>query len=161
MSAPILFLDFDGVLRIANDRGVDPQWRGEKIKALAGLCERARAEIVVISQLRLSMKPADILACIGLRLGKFFHKDWFAPVCVERWVSVWQWLEGHGMGDSDNFAILDDEARHYDVAPPCFSERLILCNSRFGFQPEKQGRQLLKLLGHEPPACDQAELALE
>ena len=108
------------------------------------------------------MRAADILGCVGLRLGGLFHKIWAtAPSAFGiRAQDVEQWLCDHGEG-VNHFAIIDDEARHYDGAPIEIRDRLILCNSRFGFQPEKQGRQLLKLLGCEPSSCDQGELELE
>lgn len=127
----IVFLDFDGVVRL---RGEDREstFRAGPMQLLAGCCVASDARIVVTSdygrKLGLERVRAELAA--GL-LSERLHEDWCTDRLGVRWQEILRWLCRHP--EVESFAIVDDMAALYDTAPQDIRARLVLCSNRFGF----------------------------
>lgn len=121
----VIFLDIDGVLNSHNYltrpdlqpdsifQNIDPQ----KIQLLGEIVKATGAKLVLSSSWRNSLtaalQPADyegrcLIGALALHGLALFDKTPFLE--EERGAEIQQWLAGHG--DTDRFAILDDD--HFD-----------------------------------------------
>jgi hypothetical protein len=146
----ILFLDFDGVIRLIHDMPQDgpglpePRFCVDRMMMIADVCRRAGAQIVVTSTLRYN---DNILDDVIDSLRELFHSRWrTAHMMMPRWVEVATWVE---QWKPKNFAILEDWIPHFDGAPDAMKKRVVWCNNRHGFQASMMSG-LLALLTGEP-----------
>lgn len=155
MSAPILFLDVDGVLNkrstIATDAGVrscelipvdNPavSFNGvvevEKVEALLRVVSDCRARIVVSSSWRNAFKSgADFATAIGLSpplasAKDLMHRDWRTgwKFTSNRHHEIGWWLDDHR--SVKRYAILDD----HDVCRPAptLAKRFVRTDAEYG-----------------------------
>lgn len=146
MSERVIFLDFDGVIRVAPEyavfTGPDPAiFCPDRIERVRQCCRLLDARIVVSSDWRLfggsrDNKP-EIMEHLGV-LATWLHDDWATPVCGHRWNEVTRWLSDHP--EVTEYAVLEDFQPHFDGAPAEMLARVVWCNNRHGFVPELTGR---------------------
>ena len=142
----VLFLDFDGVIRISLEGGwIDASsayFAPEKIRIIAEIIEPLKTRIVISSD----HKDFGLEYCrknLGSRLGRLIHPDWKTADSIIRWHEIELWLDAHP--DIEKFCILDDRADLFTGAPPRIAERLVLCNNRHGFVHGLAGRLNMNL----------------
>jgi len=144
----IIFLDFDGVIRVALDGGglaPDPaDFCQDRMRQLRWVCQATGARIVVSSDWRSIDNRAEIESHLSPYLAEYLHEDWATPICGKRWNEVQRWLVGHP--DVTDYGILEDWEQHFTGCPPGMRERLHLCNNRHGLVPAIACR-LLEQLG--------------
>ena len=150
MNTPIIFLDFDGVIRVSIDGGwVAPdqaEFCQERMKRIASVCIQTGAQIVVSSDWRQWDNQLEIEALLQPHLTEFLHNDWATPICGFRHKEVARWLAAHP--EVTHYAILEDYAPHFDGCSDDMKKRLVLCTNRYGFVPELVGRTI-QLLTHD------------
>jgi len=131
----IIFLDFDGVVRVADACGfIGPDaayFCGERLRRLRWCCEQARAKIVVSSDWRSLENRDEIEAHLSPWLDGLLHEDWATPICGHRWTEVGAWLVRHP--EVRSYAILEDFEAHFRGCPPAMAARIVWCNNRHGF----------------------------
>ena len=133
----IIFLDFDGVVRVADTCGfIGPdtaQFCGARLRRLRWCCEQTGARIVVSSDWRNLDNRPDIERHLSPHLAELLHEDWATPICGKRWHEVQRWLVAHP--EVTDYAILEDFEQHFEGCPTGMRERLHLCNNRHGLVP--------------------------
>jgi hypothetical protein len=151
-SDSIVFLDFDGVIRIGGyeEGGFKSHFCQEKMLMLSQVLSRTGAQLVVISDWRNASNRDEIEKYLFPHLSKFMHKDWGTPICGHRWNEVQKWLEQHQ--EVRRYVIIDDFLPHFEGCPVEMSHRLILCNSRFGLVFH-QLMEIEYLLRHDEVPC--------
>lgn len=136
-AVPIIFLDFDGVIRVPpeGDEWADlDQYElgARQVRNVFELASRSGAQIVVSSDWRYGGNRSDAEALLGAELSEHLHKDWMIPLLRdERWKEVTAWLEVHS--EETEYAILDTVEYLFDEAPPDMQRRLVLCAATTGF----------------------------
>ena len=151
-SCCVIFLDFDGVIRVAVEGG----WIGEdqaefcqsRMKMLASICANTRAAIVVSSDWRNLENHEEIKGHLSPYLSDHLHPDWATPIIGHRWNEVERWLARHP--EVERYVILEDFAPHFDGCGKDMKARLILCTNRYGLVPELVPR-ITEILSHN--AC--------
>jgi hypothetical protein len=144
----VIFLDFDGVIRVdANEGGwsggLSPIFCPTRMRRVAECCEETDAKVVVSSDWR-SDGLADILKEIGRFIPRdLLHETWATPILGHRWQEVKWWLSAHP--EVTRYAILEDMKAHFDGAHEDMKANIVWCNNRFGFV-EKLKPQLINLL---------------
>ena len=143
----VIFLDFDGVIRIPPDGEWIQQPPSEfcqsRMKLLATVCRQADAQIVISSDWR-HMESVDTNTDNLLPyLARFMHADWATPITGHRWNEVARWLTQHP--EVTHYAILEDFEPHFDGCPPAMRGRIVWCNNRHGLLPKHAGR-IIELL---------------
>lgn len=142
---PIVFLDFDGVIRT-------PGWNGLAIENLNKLTATTNARIVVSSDWRHSHTDKELkklledrgvqgLTCMEttpILPGDLDSLEWWQPRCneIEQYVCV---------DNVTRFVILDDME---PIAWSPLARKLVLCNANEGFT-EQRLEEALKILAHE------------
>lgn len=112
MISPIVFLDIDGVLQMAQDP--PGRFKPEAIAALNWLTEAAQAQIVISSAWRIMPTVPQILRGNGVRakvIGKtpiFSGSDRLDTTAPTRGREIAAWLRG--WTSTEPFVILDDNA---------------------------------------------------
>lgn len=145
---PIIFLDLDGVVRLALDdthkeAGITPDrletnprgfFHGGCCDDLRALVSITGAEIVLISTLRTQVPQPQLLEALQESDFPFdaLHDLWFAPVTGSRTGNIAAWLQIHGKQNTQ-WIVLDDEGRHYDSWQ--HQDRVLLVSGRYGLQP--------------------------
>lgn len=146
---PIVFLDLDGVVRLALDdthkeAGITPDrletnprgfFHGGCCDDLRALVSLTGAEIVLISTLRTQVPTPQLLEALQESNFPFdaLHDLWFAPVTdVSRTNDITTWLHLHGK-PGINWIVIDDEGRHYDSWQ--YQDRVLFVSGRYGLQP--------------------------
>lgn len=133
MERPIVFLDFDGVLR---PLGGPAEWSAHAFGALNWLLRESNAGVVVTSMWRYDHSDAGLLQILrshgfdGEMVGSTPAPLAAAGVIVAaqpRGVEIANWLDEHG---ERAFVVIDDES----VEP--FSARLVRVPPMLGFQRE-------------------------
>jgi hypothetical protein len=149
----ILFLDFDGVIRLCpdfNTRGEipDPVFSIPKMEILADICKTTGTSVVISSEHRKHLTKMGVIDKLTGNLARHLHRNWATPVIpgVNRWAEIFSWLDAYG-DQIEHFAILDDYAPHFRDAPPGIRSKLVLCNNRHGFVPELKDSLIEKLTG--------------
>lgn len=137
----ILFLDFDGVLRIGLEGGwasaSSAYFAPEKLRLLADILEPLKTRIVISSDWRdFGLKHCQ--EQLGSRLSRMIHPDWQITRDTIRWHEVELWLDNHP--EIEKFCILDDMSSLFSGAPPRIFNRVVLCNNRHGLVPSLVGR---------------------
>lgn len=136
----ILFLDFDGVIRISSEElGWEAEFVYDKLKLVEQICINTGAKIVISSDWRME---ANVLEMIS-SLVPYLHEDWKTPVIGPRWKEIDEWL-GRNL-NVRQFVILDDFTPHFIGAPKEIKERLIVCSNRHGLQPSQENSILRAL----------------
>jgi hypothetical protein len=134
----ILFLDFDGVVRVADTCGfIGPdtaQFCADRLRRVKWCCEQTGARIVVSSDWRNLENRAEIEAHLSPWLADLLHEDWATPICGQRWKEVSAWLVRHP--EVTGYAILEDFELHFEGCPAAMADRIVWCNNRHGFVPE-------------------------
>jgi hypothetical protein len=134
----ILFLDFDGVVRVADTCGfIGPdtaQFCADRLRRVKWCCEQTGARIVVSSDWRNLENRAEIEAHLSPWLADLLHEDWATPICGHRWKEVSAWLVRHP--EVTGYAILEDFEAHFHGCPEAMADRIVWCNNRYGFVPE-------------------------
>jgi hypothetical protein len=142
MSESVIFLDFDGVIRVVVEGGwVAPDQADfcqGRMKMLGDVCRQTGARIVVISDWRNLENRNEIEAHLSPYLCQHLHPDWATPICGHRWNEVDRWLAEHT--EVTRYAILDDFAPHFDGCGETMKSRLLLCTNRYGLVPALLGR---------------------
>lgn len=135
---PVIFLDFDGVIRLYGVAGAaGASFCPDRMAALAALAGELGADVVVTSDWRYDpsqRRPVCIRGCLSPDLEGRLHADDATPFLGSRWREVSAWLVAHP--DAGDYVILEDWERHFEFAPPGMKERLLLCCSRFGIVPQ-------------------------
>jgi hypothetical protein len=144
----VIFLDFDGVIRVAVEGGWIAADQADfcqaRMKMLGEVCQATGSKIVVSSDWR-HLEPLDkIKAHLSPYLASYLHEDWKTPTCGHRWNEVVQWLRDHD--EVKQYAILEDFAPHFEGCDPDMHSRLVLCTNRYGLVPELIGRVTQLLL---------------
>lgn len=138
----VLFLDFDGVIRVRCDWSDAPDkmdFCPDRMRRVAQIVAHAGASIVVSSDWRLLEEERAVLRLMEPSLMReLFHEDWSTPVSAPRWKEIQMWLLAHP--EVTSYAILDDFATHFEGAPQAMMERLVLCSNRHGLVPQLVGR---------------------
>ena len=148
-SCCVIFLDFDGVIRVAVEGG----WIGadqaefcqSRMKILASICANTGAAIVVSSDWRNLENHEEIKGHLSPYLADHLHPDWATPIIGHRWNEVERWLARHP--EVERYVILEDFAPHFDGCGKDMKERLILCTNRYGLVPELVPR-ITEILSH-------------
>lgn len=132
---PILFLDFDGVIRVSSNQGwvtsKDIQFSQERMDMIADILEKVDAKVVVSSDWRDQGNKEEIKSLLSPRLSNLLHEDWMTPIKGKRWIEILQWLKEHP--EIKTYAILDDFISHFNGCPDDMGKRIILCSNRYGF----------------------------
>lgn len=137
----IIFLDFDGVIRLPMEGGwVAPdtsEFRSDRVQAVFNLAEITGSKIVVSSDWRISRSRNDIEEMLP-GIGKYLHRCWATPFLQQgrdRAHEIERWLSVYGR-ETRFFVILDDCAILFENASESIRERLVLCSNRFGITAE-------------------------
>jgi hypothetical protein len=140
----IIFLDFDGVVRIPIEGRM--AFSKHILKGLADICERQHAKIVVSSDWRVVidrvLENADEIKHMLGPLAPYLHQDGGTPILGSRVREILSWLEDH---PDSNYAVLDDVPVFFAGAPRELQDRLIICNARHGARAEEL-IQLMRIL---------------
>lgn len=125
----ILFLDFDGVIRVPVDweTADGHDYCPDLLRRIAWIVRSTGAMLVTCSERRWMDGRDKIMAELEPWLPEaVFHADWQTPrEPRERWAQIEAWLARHP--EVTRYAILDDEPMHYDGAPADMTERLVVC----------------------------------
>ncbi len=149
MTDKVIFLDFDGVIRVDQHdggwlmAGTGPAFCSRRIGWLVEVCENTGAKIVVSSDWRRFSDEAGYLASKIGRLAEHLHEDHVTPVTGTRHKEVAQWLDEHP--EVRHFAILEDQLRLFAGCNTSMYQRIVLCSNRFGLVPELVKRIYEKL----------------
>lgn len=137
----VLFLDFDGVVRINMEggwvSGDSAYFAPEKLKLIADIIEPLKTRIVISSDWR-DFGLSHCRKQLGSRLARLIHPDWAITRDAIRWLEIDLWLDAHP--EVERFCILDDRADLFLGAPPKISDNLVLCSNRHGVVHEMAGR---------------------
>lgn len=140
----VIFLDFDGVIRVVRDDGGLDLSRAvfcrERIERVRVCCSLLDAKVVVSSDWRTMENRSEIESFLGPLAGRL-HRDWATPIAGKRWSEVGAWLLSHP--EVREYAILEDWKGHFlveDGCPPEMESRVVWCNNRFGFVESLTGR---------------------
>lgn len=130
ITPPIIFLDFDGVIRL------EDEFREGPLKLVADLAEAFQAKVVITSDWRLQLDREEITALLGIILpdaAKLLHTDWGTPDLGrdQRWREIRAWR--YKWGPSGPFLILDDQAKLFEGADEETRMRTVICSDRHGF----------------------------
>lgn len=138
----VIFLDFDGVIRVAVDGGWIAADQAEfcrgRMKMLGEICRSTGAALVVSSDWRHLENLEEIKGYLSPYLTPHLHEDWRTPICGSRWKEVARWLRDHD--EVDRYAILEDFAPHFEGCDQEMQSRVVLCTNRYGLVPELAGR---------------------
>lgn len=130
----VIFLDFDGVIRIPINGGSghhdECEFNQELMVKVAKLCKYVDAQIVVSSDWRNMENKEEISSLLEPHLDVLLHEDWGTPITGYRWNEILKWLSQHP--EVSNYAILDDHDKHFEGAPPALLKRLVLTNAKVG-----------------------------
>ncbi len=145
----VVFLDFDGVIRVTVEKGFftldEAEFCQIRMKVLREVAQITGCRYVVSSDWRNMDNREEIEKHLSPYLAEMLHDDWATPICGHRWNEVAAWLLCHP--EVSEYAILDDFAQHFDGCPPEMAKRLFLCSNRHGLVPEITGR-LIQFLTH-------------
>jgi hypothetical protein len=129
----IIFLDFDGVIRVQMGEGyqIDKfDFCTERMNRLAAICEMFGAKIVLSTDWR---QHSNVFKFIP-RLIPHMHEDFKTLLKGHRWEEVFDWLSSHP--DTDNYVILEDWDVHFEDAPQMMKDRIIWCDHMTGIGKE-------------------------
>ena len=143
----ILFLDFDGVIRLIPSLQDDPrliipapEFDQGRMALLAMWCIMNDVYIVVSSDLRMvnEVEGTDNQEEVWKWLSPTIHPnrihvDWCIPIRGHRWQEVQRWLEDHP--EVTDYTILEDMQTHFEDAPEEMKKRISWCNNRHGLMP--------------------------
>ena len=140
----VLFLDFDGVIRIPN-HGDDPimgcDFDLDIIHKLSEFCELYNFKIVISSDWRYDdnlISRWDMADVIDV-LGEFIHHDWRTTIeegsYEYRHQEISKWIDDHP--ETEHIIILDDLPELYEDAPSSINNSLVLCDSEIGLSEPK------------------------
>lgn len=146
----IVFLDFDGVVRVIPSVEDDsrliippPEFSKSKLSMLAEWCNAVGAKVVVSSDLREvnTLEETDnkkeVLSWISPAMPEeLLHEDWCTPVRGPRHKEIEIWLNSHP--EVVEYLVIDDTAVHFEDASPAMKNRLILTSNRFGLLPKHE-----------------------
>jgi hypothetical protein len=130
----IIFLDFDGVIRIPlpNSNSVrDAEFDFEKIKQLVDFCKETNSQLVISSDWRHLGDQERIENLIGKDIASLLHPDWKTPGMMYRYEEVDTWLKKHSI---TNFAVLEDSKHHFppQSTPYNITKRIAWCEWETG-----------------------------
>jgi len=147
----IIFLDFDGVIRIPVPTGgaeLDAEFSSERMKRVAHLAEGAFAKIVISSDWRFRYDREGMADLLEPSISReLLHADWAAPVLafadsdsasetrIPRGAEILCWLARNP--EVEQFAILDDMHSRYF---PLMKHRLVTCQLLDGFTEDRLAR---------------------
>ncbi len=144
----IIFLDFDGVIRIPVFTGgpeVDAEFCSERMKRVARLAEDTGARIVISSDWRSRYDWEGMAKLIGYHIPTgLIHSDWKTPMLVEgrpgsdiviaipRGAEILSWLAKYP--EVSQFVVLDDMP---SKCFPLMKDQLVHCQLLDGFTEER------------------------
>lgn len=138
----IIFLDFDGVIRVEAPGAADgwsligPRegFLPEHVARVKRLCDECGAQVVISSDWRdFGLEVCrDVLFEAGLD-PSYIHLDWKTDRLSHRALEVEEWLRN---SHAEGFVILDDRADLFMRGHAPTKRRLTLCNNRYGFVEE-------------------------
>lgn len=132
----VIFLDFDGVIRVDVSEGGWGMGCTDFCATSIGLVEKVveatGAQVVISSDWRLSHNRKEICKLIGPVLAAALHNDWKTMDGGERWEEVAAWLDEH---PETGFVILDDLKELFLGAGNAIMSRLLICSNRHGVVP--------------------------
>lgn len=138
----VVFLDFDGVIRLAFHSPAKGLYGGifipEKMEMLRCAVLRCGAKLVISSDWRNMENREEIQKMLEPHLNDLLHPDWATPISGHRWNQVQAWLVSHP--EVTDYAILEDFAPHFEGCPTEMRERLLLCSNRHGIVPNIMAR---------------------
>lgn len=157
MKNKVVFLDFDGVVRIIPSLEDDerliipaPEFDRNKLQMLAEWCRETGAVIVVSSDLRKidtyegTSNQDEVFEWLSAGISSdLIHDDWATPIAGPRWKEIMRWLSHHP--EVIDFVIIDDFRKHFEDAPPMISDRIVYTNNRFGLLPVHKDPVFTKL----------------
>lgn len=143
----ILFLDFDGVIRVGRSPDYDHttiDFQPEQIRLIKTICDRTGAQIVVTSDLRFSLTREQFDVILPTLTPYFHRHEWRTPKNFDREEEIRQWmLETNNYFKISHFAVIDDQSRLF----PRLSKKgdnLFITNNRFGLQL----KTAIKIINH-------------
>lgn len=143
----VIFLDYDGVIRLPPDGDWVCQPASEycqaRMKMLAFVCRDYDAKIVISSDWRHMESEEVNRHNLAPYLTPFLHSDWRTTVTGRRWNEVQEWLTRHPKVGS--YSILEDFEPHFEGCPPEMLARIVWCNNRHGLVPSLVGRLITTL----------------
>jgi len=144
----IIFLDFDGVIRIPVFTGgpeVEAEFCAERMKRVARLAEETGARIVISSDWRQRYDRAGMTDLLEPQIPRgLLHADWMTPAlmsvptapkdesAIPRGAEILSWL-ARNLGVK-HFAVLDDM---HSKRFPLMKENLVTCQLLDGFTEER------------------------
>lgn len=145
----IIFLDFDGVIRIPVPTGgpnIEAEFCGDRMKRVANLTLETGARIVISSDWRMRYDWAGIAALLEPNIPRgLMHRDWMTPTLTiapddsnleippPRGAEIVTWLAQHP--EVTEFAVFDDMQSKYF---PLMKDRLVTCQLLDGFTEERR-----------------------
>lgn len=157
----LLFLDFDGVIRLCDDRGLNPRFDPSACKGLLAILRSVPGLWIMVSS---DMRDHGLEFFLsGLRDAglaaedvDFVRSRLYNPWCLKypAWGGRWQMIEevvfSFSVEDLGGWVILDDSARLFDPMPKGLAEKhLFLCDGRHGLV-DSVVRRAIALLSGEP-----------
>lgn len=134
----ILFLDFDGVIRVTPDGCIHntvakAEFCPRRISYIESFCSTHNIKIVVSSDWRNLDNKDRIIELLGNKLASHLHEDWSTPICGQRYEEVERWLDEHEVG---KFAVLEDSEFHFpkSVTNSTIFNNIIWCEWSEGIQ---------------------------
>lgn len=131
MKERVVFLDFDGVIRVVPEDVIVWSFAaGEfcdlRMYFLAKACKDLNLKIVVSSDWRRYDNREEIEKNIP-QLVPYLHDDWMTPIKGHRHTEIRQWLVDHP--EVVDCVILDDVEQHFDGCSPWMYDKLVLCET--------------------------------
>jgi hypothetical protein len=150
----VVFLDFDGVIRVVVEKGFftldEAEFCQIRMKVLREVAQITGCRYVVSSDWRNADNRREIEAHLSPYLADMLHGDWATPITGRRWNEIAAWLIRHP--EVTEYAILDDFDPHFDGCPPPMKDRLFLCSNRHGLVPDITARLIGFLSRNDEPS---------
>jgi len=128
----VLFLDFDGVIRVPMEAGYsadNADFCPERMNLIYNICRVTNTKVVVSSDWRQLAGKDVILEHIG-KIGNLLHDDWKTEIKGRRHNEIQDWLDHHP--EVDTYAVIDDFDGHFEGASDDMMKNLVLCNYKQG-----------------------------
>ena len=91
----IIFLDFDGVIRIYDPKKKESTFKKESLQWILQLCKKTNSKIVISSDWREDLDKEAVIFPLSEELKAYLHKDWCIPIKGQRPEEIQAWLQNH------------------------------------------------------------------